>query len=113
MNYHCIQSAFFGNFNDGFFGFFPVFVGANIFFLIVRIAKRNLGNEILEIKALKICITISITPLNSSFTWSGVQKIWASSWVNPLTLVKSMQFAALLITVNRSEFSKPDGQFFV
>ena len=40
-----------------------------------------------KLNVLKIYSTMSITFMNSSFNWSGRQKMWASSCVNPRTRV--------------------------
>ena len=109
----CLQAFLLAGIDDGLFALCPHFVGANVLQLVVRVAKRNLRLDIVEIEyrenslnyihhAKELALDLIGTAEDVSIVLS--ERPYAS---------KSVKFAALLVTVNSAELGNAQRQVLI
>ena len=81
-----LESLLGGGFDDGLFGFVPVFVRTDVLLLVVRVAQRNLSRELVETERLEDVDDVDHLH-ELLFELVRKDKMWASSCVKPRTRV--------------------------
>ena len=111
--YDCLESFFVSRFNNRPFGFFPVFIRTDVFVPVIRIAEGNLGHIFVEVKCFEN-IKHYVDYLAELFlqlvrTAENMRIVLRKSAHSR----KPVEFAALLITVNRAEFGQSQRKILV
>ena len=109
----CIQSFFLTSFNNGLLCFFPVFIAADVFFLVIGVAQRYLYLHFGKVE----CLENNVDDIHH-FQKLVFHLIRAAEDVcivlrEGAYACKSVQFAALLVAIHGAEFGHAHRQVFV
>ena len=109
----CIKTFLFASIDDGLLTLCPNLVGANVFLLVVRIAKRNLSLHILEVEDGEHGFDNVHHAHELAFHLIGAAEDVSIVLCERTNTSEAVQLTTLLITIDRSELGNAKWQVFV